>query len=117
MFHLNIASLTRHFDELKALLGQLGHGFSIIGITEETGFQNNIPLTNCDLPGYHYVHTPTKGEKGGALLYISDHLQFTEHLDLDSLAYKDGSLSQSSLKLYRPRIKISLLDAFIDILR
>ena len=28
LFHLNIASLSKHFDELRALLGQLGLGFS-----------------------------------------------------------------------------------------
>lgn len=33
-FHMNIASLSLHFDELKALLGNLGDDFGIIGITE-----------------------------------------------------------------------------------
>ena len=50
LFHMNIASLSLHFDELKILLNQLGHDFNIIGITE-TKFQTNIPPTNCDLPG------------------------------------------------------------------
>ena len=72
LFHLNIASLSKHFGELRALLGQLGHGSNIIGITE-TGFQNNIPL-------------PTKGVKGGVLFYISDNLQYTERVDLNSIA-------------------------------
>ena len=31
LFHLNIASLTKHYDELRVLLDQLGHGFSIAG--------------------------------------------------------------------------------------
>ena len=38
-----------------------------------------IPLPlNCDLPGYNYVHTPTKVEKDGARLYVPHHLQYTE---------------------------------------
>ena len=98
LFHLNIAFLSKHFDELRVLLGQLGHGFNIIGITE-TGFQNNIPLTNCDLPGYNYAHTPTKGVKGGALLYISDNLQYTERVDLDSIAYKDKELESKFIEI------------------
>lgn len=49
LFHTNIISLTKHYDELKALIGKLGHDFSVIGITE-TGFQNGIPTSNCDLP-------------------------------------------------------------------
>ena len=98
LFHLNIASLSKHFDELKALLGKLDHGFNIIGITE-TGFQNNIPLINCDLPGYNYAHTSTKGVKGGALLYISDNLQYTERVDLDGIAYKDKELESKFIEI------------------
>ena len=98
LFHLNIASLSKHFDELRALLGQPGLGFSIIGITE-TGFQNNIPLINCDLPGYNYAHTPTKGDKGGALLYISANLQYTECVDLDNIAYKDKELESKFVEI------------------
>ena len=87
--------LSKHFDELRALLGQLGHGFNIIGITDETGF----PLTNCDLPGYNYAHTPTKGVKGGALLYVSDHLQYTEHVDLNKIAYKDKEFESKFIEI------------------
>ena len=104
LFHLNIASLSKHFDELSVLLGQLGHGFSIIGITE-TGFQNNIPAINCDLPGYNYVHTPTKSEKGGALLYISDCLQYTERVDLDKITYKDRELESKFIEIIQANDK------------
>ena len=83
--------MSKHFDELRALLGQLKFDFDIIGITE-TGFQNNIPLINCDIPGYKFAHTPTMGDKGGALIYISDNLQYIERLDLDKIAYKDKEL-------------------------
>ena len=98
LFHLNISSLSKHYEELRALLGQLGHGFDIIGITE-TGFQNNIPITNCVLPGYNYAHTPTKGVKGGALLYISDCLQYTERADLDGITYKDKELESKFIEI------------------
>ena len=33
-FHLNISSLTKHFDELQTLLSLLDVNFSVIGITE-----------------------------------------------------------------------------------
>ena len=64
LLHLNIASLSKHIDEFKVLLGQLQHDFSIIGITE-TGFQNKNPIVNCALSGYSYTHTPEKGVKSG----------------------------------------------------
>ena len=90
-------------------LGQLGHGFNIIGITE-AGFQNNIPLSNCDLPGYNYAPTPTKVVKGGAFLYISDNLQYTERVDLDSIAYKDKELESKFIEIILgPMIKISIV--------
>ena len=70
---------------------------SLLLVSPETGFQNNIPLTNCDLPGYNYAHT--KGVKGGALLYVSDHLQYTERVDLDSIAYKDKELESKFIEI------------------
>ena len=104
LFHLNVASLSKYFDELSVLFSQLGHDFSVVGITE-TGFQNNIPFINCDLPGYNYVHTPTKGEKGGALLYVSHHLQYTERADLDSAAEKDEELESKFIEIIRANDK------------
>ena len=74
-FHLNIASLPKHFDELKSLLNQTGHDFSIIGLTE-TAFQSNIPPANCHLDGYSFVHTPAEAPKGGALIYIHNNLEY-----------------------------------------
>ncbi|XP_057308206.1 uncharacterized protein LOC130646085 [Hydractinia symbiolongicarpus] len=101
---MNIASLSKHLDELKVLLQQLGHDFSIIGITE-TKFQINVPPINCDLPGYSFTHTPTKGEKGGALLYVSNHLQFIERLDLDTLAYKSSELESKFIEIIQAKDK------------
>ncbi|XP_057310678.1 uncharacterized protein LOC130648640 [Hydractinia symbiolongicarpus] len=102
LFHMNIASLSKHIDELKILLGQLGHDFSVIGITE-TKFQTKIPPINCDLSGYSFTHTPTEGEKGGALLYIPNHLQFIERPDLDTLAYKSKELESKFIEIIRAK--------------
>ena len=88
---MNIASLSKHCDELNSLLGQFGHDFSIIGITE-TGFQINIPSSNCNLDGYSYTHATAEGSKGGALIYIRENLEFIERPDLDKLGYKSLKL-------------------------
>ena len=104
IFHMNIASLSKHYDELRVLLTQLKHDFSIIGITE-TKFQSNNPPTNCDIPGYTFKHTPTEGEKGGALLYIPNHFQFVERLDLDTLAYKSKELESKFIEIIQSKDK------------
>lgn len=87
LFHMNISSLSKHFDELHALIGDLKHNFSVIGICE-TGFNSSTAPINCDLEGFSYKHTPTLGTKGGALLYISNKFSFMERLDLDKLCYR-----------------------------
>lgn len=66
-FHLNIGSLSLHFDELKQCLDELGHDFDVIGITE-TKFHHAVPSSNCFLNNYSLEHTPCEGRKGGALL-------------------------------------------------
>ena len=100
LFHLNIASLSLHFDDLKSLLSQLGHDFGIVGITE-TKFQSTVPPINCDLTGYFFFHTPTEGEKGGALLYVSDDMQFTECSNLYESMHKSKELESKFIEIIR----------------
>ena len=42
---------------------------------------------------------PQKGEKGGALLYISDCFQYTERADLDGITYKDKELESKFIEI------------------
>lgn len=103
-FHLNIASLTLHYDELRVLLGQLELDFSIIGITE-TKFQAETFSPDLVFPGYSARHKPSESEKGGALLYISNHLQFIDREELDLLAYKSKELESRFVEIIRPKDK------------
>ena len=57
MLHINIASLGKHIDELRCILDVLNYLFDIIGITE-TRFHDDNPLTNIDIDGYVFKHTP-----------------------------------------------------------
>ena len=50
MFHMNIKSLPRHFDELQQYLDMLEYDFSLIGISETWLNENNVDL--YDLNGY-----------------------------------------------------------------
>ena len=95
---MNITFLSSHLDEPETLLSQLGHDFSFISNTE-TKFQTKVPPINCDLSGY----TPTEAEKGGALLYVQDCLQFTERLDLDSGAHKCWEVESKFIEIIMAR--------------
>ena len=91
-FHLNIASPTKHFDELQTLLSLLDVNFSVIGITETRFLKDIQPSINFSLQNYCAEHTPTKLSAGGALLYISNHLIYKPRKDLNQSMYKDQEL-------------------------
>ena len=104
LFHLNIGSLPLHFDELKALLTELDTNFNILGITE-TIFQTDTPPSNCNLDGYTIRHQPTDAKKGGALLYISNNIQFIDRQDLGLLAHKSKELESVFIEIIQPNKK------------
>ena len=76
IFHLNIASLSAHIDDLRNLLDLLGHHFQIIGITETKIRESIDPSVNIDIDGYEFKHTPTKSYFGGAGIYIRKDLTY-----------------------------------------
>ena len=69
VLHINVASLSKHIDELRSLFRVLKHPFDIIGITE-TRMCDDDPLVNIDIEGYEFKHTPTKTKCGGAGIYV-----------------------------------------------
>ena len=78
ILHLNIASLSKHFDDLTTLLANLQHEFDVITLTESKIKQNSQILKNFELPGYSYFYTGTESDFGGTLIYIKD--QFSPKL-------------------------------------
>ena len=98
-FHLNIASLTKHFDELQTLLSLLNINFSVIGITETKFLKDIQPSTNFTLNGYCCEHTPTEMSAGGALLYISNHLTYKPRKDLNNSFYQSNDLESVFIEI------------------
>ena len=80
--HINIASLSAHFDELKTLLSFLDHPFDIIGISETKIRDGIAPANNLDLDGYNFENTPTKSHFGGVALYIKKGTNYKIREDL-----------------------------------
>ena len=72
MFHLNIASLGLHKEELLTSLSLLNEvAFDVVAVTETKIRVGNDPIFDLTLPGYKTpFQTPTECAKGGALLYI-----------------------------------------------
>ena len=67
-FHLNIASLSKHFDELQTLLSHLGVNFSFIGITESKFLKDTQPAINpCKII---VLNTPQLNYLVGELFFI-----------------------------------------------
>ena len=81
LLHINIASLSKHIDELRNLLHVLSHPFDVIGITE-TRLHEEDPLVNIDIEGYEFRHTPTTTQCGGAGIYVKSCYEFDINRDL-----------------------------------
>ena len=68
MFHMNIASLGLHKDELEAALSMLDVEFDIIAITETKIIKDVDPIYDVNLQGYQPPYlTPTESFKGGVI--------------------------------------------------
>ena len=93
MFHLNIASLGLHKDELETSLSLLDHKFDVIAITE-TKIRSGIePIFDLSLSGYNNPFlTPTERARGGALLYVKNNIDCKRRNDLEQLMYKSRKL-------------------------
>lgn len=100
-FHMNIASLALHQDELNVLFSNLEFDFDIIGLTE-TKITNDMPILNFSRTNYTFKHTPCEGHNGGTMLFISDKYAYTRLNDLDLLAYKSKEVESTFIELQRP---------------
>ena len=107
-FHLNIASLSKHFDELGDLLALLNCKFSVIGISETkslTDSETKSPLeTDKDfaIPGYKKFFTPTESAKGGVALYVSLEFVYKPRKDLDKMCYLSRHLESCFVEIVLP---------------
>ena len=101
-FHLNIASLSKHKDELEATLDSLNFKFDIIAISESKIIKGTNPIFDIDINGYSCFNTPTEAEKGGTLLYISSNLKCKPRKDLENLLYKSKQLESTFVEIVNP---------------
>ena len=91
LFHLNIKSLPKHYDELVIFLESLGHDFSFIGLTETWLDEYKHDL--YDLPNYNCIHKFREGRRGvcvcvcggggGGSLCLRNGIAYTNRNDLE----------------------------------
>ena len=76
-FHVNIASLDKHINDLKLILALINHKFDVIGISEHKIFKDTLPSQNIQIPGYNeFIFEPTETACGGTGFFIKDNLDF-----------------------------------------
>ena len=96
LFHLNIYSLSFHFDELESLISKSKNNFQIICISE-TRLKKTLERTkNIQLENFNIEQVPTESANGGVLLYIRKAINYKPRPDL--INYKKGNWSLFLLK-------------------
>ena len=83
LLHLNIASLDKHFDDLRLVLSKLNYKFDIIGISEHKIFKDSSPSVNINLAGYNeFIFEPTETSHGGTGFYVKKDTDYITREDL-----------------------------------
>ena len=101
--HTNIASISKHIDDLHIALSMLKVNFHIIGITEHK-IQNKMdPIVNLDLEGFRPFIYVTKTSHGGTGFFISDQINYKlrEDLKIES----EGNVESTFIELIIPNKK------------
>ena len=84
IFHLNIRSLRRNFEDFKVLINELQVPFKLICLTETWLADNDlVENSNYKIDGYTAIHLERK-EKigGGVLIYVKNNVNFKSRPDL-----------------------------------
>ena len=105
MFHLNLASLNLHKEELEVCLAHLDFEFDIIAVTETKIKKSSNPIFDLTLNGYKYYQTPTESAKGGVLIYVKENINIKRRTDLENLMYKSRELESVFIEILNEGMK------------
>ena len=101
IFHHNVCSLSKNFDQLHALLTKLDIDFDFIWITKSRISETNFSPTNIALASYAIEQTPTKCNAGETLLYINSKHSYKIRKDLKS--YKPHKIESVFVEVIIPK--------------
>ena len=83
LFHVNIASLNKHIDDLKFILSRLNFNFDIIGVSEHKILKETLPTNDIKILGYNeFIFEPTETNCGGTGFYIKNNVDYITRNDL-----------------------------------
>ena len=99
LFHLNIASLGCHKDELEELLSILDFKLDIIGLSETKIQKDQTPIYDINLKGYDKYFTPTESTKGGTIIYFNENLNVNNRKDLERKLYLSNKLESTFVEI------------------
>ena len=104
LFHTNLASIKKHFDDMQNIISCLKTKFDIIGITEHKIKEHNTPILNINLDGYHpFIFDTSDTNCGGTGLHIKDSIVFNKRDDLKFLS--SGDFESSFVEIILPSKK------------
>ncbi len=82
--HMNVRSLSCHFDELQYLLSTLNISFDVVAVSETwDSFERPLSI-NVEIPGYTFFSSKSHSQNGGVGLYIKTCLGPVARPDLKS---------------------------------
>ena len=84
LFHMNIRSLSLHYEEFYALLCSLKIEFQVIGLSEIKASVNAPINSNINLPGYKFYNTVSHSAAGGVGIYVKSDLTSNKRDDLSA---------------------------------
>ena len=77
LLHNNVRSLTRNLENLEVhLLDELGHHFSVTGVSETKIAKTSLLDFNPSIAGYEFEYVPTPLTAGGVGMYIKSDLNY-----------------------------------------
>ena len=103
LFHLNMNSLSFHYDELESLISESKNDFQIIGISETRLKKTQETTTNIHLKNYNIEHVPTESSNRGVLLYIKKAINYKLRPDL--MIYKKRELEPVFIEIIQKDFK------------
>ena len=113
ILHLNIASLSKHIDNLSNFLSMIKFNFPIIGLCEYK-IRSNSFINNISLPGSTFCYDEIKSTHGSTGFYINDKFSYVKRNDLNISL--DNNLESTFIEVNLPKKGIFSVGAFINTL-
>ena len=100
--HTNLASISKHYDDLFITLYQLKYEFDVIAITEHKLTESG-PTVNIELPGYHeFIFDSSLTRNGGTGFYLKKSLAYRMRNDLKLVYPGSGQFGSTFLEIVLP---------------